>query len=101
MDNKKRKRITVQVRIAGPIDGKTVTFSGAVELRPGDSIRKLLKKADTLAETKAHKPFQRAFRQGPDPVLLLNGERIERSEEKNHPLKHGDQVSVIVALAGG
>ena len=96
-----KPKITVQVKIAGPIDGKTITFSGTVDLRPGDSIKKLLKKADALPETKSHKPFRKAFRQGVRPVILLNGERIDYPEEKDRALKNGDEVSVIVAIAGG
>lgn len=96
-----KHKITVQVKIAAPIDGKSVTFSGTVELRQGDSIKKLLKKADALTETKSHKPFRKAFRQGVSPVILLNGERIDLTEEKDRTLKEGDEVSVIVAIAGG
>jgi molybdopterin converting factor small subunit len=97
----KDNKITVHVKIAGPIDGKPFTFSGTVELSPGDSIKKLLKKADTLAETRVHKPFKKAFRQGVEPVLLLNGEGIDLSRGKNRALKDGDQVSVVVAIGGG
>ena len=101
MAQEKGKKISIQVKIVGPIDGRSVALSGTVELRQGDSIKKLLKKADTLAETKEIKPFKKAFRQGADPILLLNGERIDLSEGKDRTLKHGDQVSVIVAIAGG
>ncbi len=96
-----KPKITVQIKIAGPIDGRSVALSGTVELRQGDSIKKLLKKADALAETKSHKPFRKAFRQGVSPVILLNGERIDLNEGKNRTLKEGDEVSVIVAIGGG
>jgi hypothetical protein len=97
----KDNKITVHVNIAGPIDGKPFTFSCTVELRAGDSIKKLLKKADTLAETSVRKPFKKAFRQGVDPVLLLNGERIDLSRGKKRSLQDGDMVSVVITIGGG
>ena len=96
-----RNKITVHVKIAGPIDGRSVTLSGTVELGQGGTIKQLLKKADALPQAKGHKPFSKAFRQKVSPIVLLNGERIALPEEKDRILKEGDEVSVIVALAGG
>jgi hypothetical protein len=94
-------KITVHVKIAGPIGGRSVIFSGMLTMRAGDSIEKLLKEADTFPETRSHRPFQKAFQQGAAPILLLNGERVDLSNKNKPALKDGDSVSVVVAIGGG
>ena len=94
-------RITVRARIVGHIDGRPVHASGEVELKAGNTIREFFKRADASMGLKKQKPFKRAFKQGVRPVVLLNGDRIELPEEGTHALSDGDEVSVILALAGG
>ena len=85
----------------GHIDGRSFHASGEVELKAGITIREFFKRADAAMGLKKQKPFKRAFRQGVRPVVLLNGDRIELPEEGTHALSDGDEVSVILALAGG
>ncbi|MCK4788482.1 MAG: MoaD/ThiS family protein [Desulfobacteraceae bacterium] len=94
-------RITVRARIVGHIDGRSVHASGEVELKAGITIREFFKRADASMGLKKQKPFKRAFKQGVRPMVLLNGDRIELPEEETHALKDGDEVTVILALAGG
>jgi molybdopterin converting factor small subunit len=94
-------KITVRVRIMGPIDGQSVNASGTVFLKEGDTVKKLFKQVDAALDLKKQKPFRRAFKQGIRPVVLLNGDRIDLPQEENCGLTDGDEISVILAVAGG
>ncbi len=96
-----RSNIRITARVVGHIDGESVNASGVVELNAGGTIRDLLKQADRALGVKKQKPFKRAFRQGVRPVVLLNGDRIELPEENDRVLSDGDEVSIILTLAGG
>jgi molybdopterin converting factor small subunit len=78
-----------------------VTASGAVRLKEGDTIRKLFYRADAALGLRGKKPFKLAFRQGIRPVVLLNGDRLEIPEEGGRRLADGDEVNVILTVAGG
>ena len=94
-------RIFVRARIAGHYDGQPVDASGMVDLYDGDTVGKFFKKADAALGLKDRKPFKRAFKQGIRPVVLLNGDRLELPEESEYFLADGDEISVILTVAGG
>jgi len=94
-------KITVKARLAGYIDGKSVDVSGMVGLKSGDTVEKFFKKADAALGLKSRKPFKRSFKQGIIPVVLLNGDRLEPQEDSGRLLADGDEISVILTIAGG
>ena len=94
-------KITVRARIVGQFDGQPVNASGMVGLKAGDNVKKFFKKADAALGLKGRKPFRRAFNQGIRPVALLNGDRLELPEESARPLSDGDEISIILPVAGG
>ena len=94
-------KITVRARLAGYIDGESVDISGMVDLKSGDSVEKFFKKADAALGLKSRMPFKRCFKQGIIPVVLLNGDRFELHENSSRLLADGDEISVILTIAGG
>jgi molybdopterin converting factor small subunit len=72
-----------------------------VPLRAGDTVKVFLKRADGALGLKKNKPFRRVFKQGVRPVVLLNGDRIELPQENTRHLADGDEVSIILSMAGG
>jgi molybdopterin converting factor small subunit len=93
--------IRVRVRIAGLIDGHPLNAASTVELRHGATVKDLFKSADKAPAFNARRPFRRLFRQGIIPVILVNGDRLELPGDLSRRLGDGDQVSVILAVAGG
>lgn len=93
--------IAVRVRILGPVDGQSVNASGTVQLKEGDTVKRLFKRADAALGLRGQRPFKRAFRQGIRPVVLLNGDRLEIPEEGGRRLADGDEVNLILTVAGG
>ena len=85
----------------GPLEGELVNASAVVELKEGVTLKELLKKADAALGFKKQKPFKGAFRQGERSVILLNGDRFDLPEDGSHLLSEGDEVSVILFVAGG
>jgi molybdopterin converting factor small subunit len=85
----------------GPVNGRSVNASGTVRLREGGTVKNLFSRADTALGLKGKKPFKRALRQGIRPVVLLNGDRLEIPEESGKRLEDGDEVNVILTVAGG
>ncbi|NNG08391.1 MAG: MoaD/ThiS family protein [Desulfobacteraceae bacterium] len=94
-------KITVRVRIVGPLGGLSVDTSGTIQLKAGDTVKRLFNRADAALGLRGQKPFKQAFRQGIRPVVLLNGDRLEIPEEGGRCLADGDEVSVILTVAGG
>lgn len=91
----------MRVRIVGPMDGKSLNTSGTIQLREGDTVKKLFKCADTALGIKGAKPFKQVYKQRLRPVVLLNGDRLEVPDEGDRRLADGDEVSVVMTLAGG
>lgn len=84
----------------GPVNGQSVKTSGTVQLKEGDTVKRLFNRADAALGLR-QKPFKQAFRQGIRPVVLLNGDRLEIPEEGGRHLADGDEVDVILTVAGG
>jgi len=93
--------ITVRIRIMGPVDGQSVNASGRVQLKEGETVKNLFTRADAALGLRGQKPFKKALKQGIRPVVLLNGDRLEIPEESGKRLADGDEVNVILTVAGG
>lgn len=93
--------ITVRIRIVGPVNGQSVNASGRVQLKEGETVKNLFNRADAALGLRGQKPFKQALRQGIRPVVLLNGDRLEIPEESGKRLADGDEVNVILTVAGG
>ena len=93
-------KINIRVRIFGAVNGQSVKTSGTVQLKEGDTVKRLFNRADAALGLR-QEPFKQAFRQGIRPVVLLNGDRLEIPEEGGRRLADGDEVHVILTVAGG
>lgn len=93
--------ITVRIRIMGPVNGLSVNASGTVQLREGETVKNLFSRADAALGLRTERPFKKALKQGIRPVVLLNGDRLEIPEESGKHLRDGDEVNVILTVAGG
>lgn len=93
--------ITVRIRILGPVNGRSVNTSGTVQLKEGETVKNLFSRADAALGLRRERPFKKALKQGIRPVVLLNGDRLEIPEEGGKPLADGDEVNVILTVAGG
>jgi hypothetical protein len=93
--------ITVRIRIVGPVNGKSVNAAGTVQLKEGGTVKHLFSRADAALGLRDKRPFKKALRQGVRPVVLLNGDRLEIPEESGKRLADGDEVNVILTVAGG
>ena len=93
--------ITVRIRIVGPVNGQSVNASGTVQLKEGETVKNLFSRADDALGLRGKKPFKTVLKQGIRPVVLLNGDRLEIPEEGGKRLADGDEVNVILTVAGG
>jgi len=93
--------ISVRIRIMGPVNGQLVKASGTVQLKEGETVKNLFTRADAALGLQGQKPFKKALKQGIRPVVLLNGDRLEIPEESGKRLADGDEVNVILTVAGG
>jgi molybdopterin converting factor small subunit len=93
-------KINIRVQILGAVNGQSVKTSGTVQLKEGDTVKRLFSRADAALGLR-QKPFRQALRQGIRPVVLVNGDRLEIPEEGGRRLADGDEVHVILTVAGG
>ena len=93
--------ITVRAAVAGFLDGRSANHEGMVRIKPGETVMGLMKRADKVLGLTDDKPFRRAFRQPVEPLILVNGKRLEPAEISKHRLSDGDEIRILVAVAGG
>lgn len=93
--------IRVKAAVVGFLDGRSAHHEGTVQLKPEETVRGLLKRADKALGLMDHKPFRRVFRQPVEPLVLVNGRRLEPGEISKHRLSDGDEIRILVAVAGG
>jgi len=91
----------VRARIAGIIEGTPVNAEGAVELKDGATVKKFFKRVDKSMGFRKPKYFRAAFKQGVNPTVLLNGDRLDLPEGYKHRLSDKDEISVILPMSGG
>ena len=91
----------VRARIAGIIEGDPVNAEGEIEMKDGATVKKFLKQADGKMGFKKPKYFRLSLKQGIAPTMLLNGDRLDMREGLKTILTEGDEVTVLLPMAGG
>ena len=93
--------IRVRAVFGGVAEGRPITVEGQVELPDGATVKKFFKKADERLGCKKEKYFRRVP-SGKLPVsVLLNGNRLDLPQGLKTRLQDGDEITVIMPLAGG
>ncbi len=95
------QKMIIRVRIAGIIDCIPVHAEGDVKLKDGATLKKFFKEADKQMGFKKEKYFKKILKQGVEPTILLNGDRIDLPEGFKQILSDGDDMSVVLPMAGG
>lgn len=90
----------IGARIAGIIEGNPVNEEGAIELKEGATLKKFFKQADKKMGLE-RKYFKKSLKQPVTPTVLINGDRAEIPEDLKRRLSHGDEISVVLPMAGG
>ena len=91
----------VKIKIAGMVDRKLV--NRVLEVEPEKepiSIEELFDYLDRKQEL-GKKFFKKMLRLPSPPVLLLNGENMDLKEGLKQKLSDGDEISLIMPMAGG
>ncbi len=91
----------VKIKIAGMVDRKLV--NRVLEVEPEKesiSTEELFDYLDRKQEL-GKKFFKKMLRLPSPPVLLLNGENMDLKEGLKQKLSDGDEISLIMPMAGG
>ena len=91
----------IKVKIAGMVERKLV--NRVLEVEPEKqpiSIEELFDYLDRKQEL-GKKFFKKMLRLPSPPVLLLNGENLDLKEGLKRKLSDGDEISLIMPMAGG
>jgi sulfur carrier protein ThiS len=90
----------VKAKIAGMIDNKMLHQTYEEEVKDSVSVADLFKSIDKKAGFfKA--PFKKLLKASIKPVLLVNGEQAEIEDIATIIVKDGDEVSLLMPMAGG
>ena len=91
----------IKVKIAGMVERKLVNRVLEVEPEKDElNIGELLEFLDQKQEL-GKKFFKKMLKLPSPPVLLLNGENLDLKEGLRRRLSDGDEISLIMPMAGG
>ena len=90
----------VKVKVSGMVDRKLINRVLEKELEEGITIKKLFEKLDQEKEL-GRKFFKKMLKLPSPPVLLINGENVDLKEGLERALNDGDEISLIMPMAGG
>lgn len=91
----------IKVKIAGMVERKLVNRVLEVEPEKDElNIGELLEFLDQKQEL-GKKFFKKMLKLPSPPVLLLNGENMDLKEGLKQKLSDGDEISLIMPMAGG
>ena len=91
----------IRARIAGIIEGTSVHEEGEIEFKEGTTVKKFFKQIDKKMGFKKPKYFRMVFRQGIQPSILLNGDRLDMPDGYKRKLVDGDEITVMLPMSGG
>lgn len=92
-----RPRIAVQVVVMGMVDRHLVRFQGVVKVAVPATVGDGLKAAGRAAGV----DLLGAISKGDQPVILLDGFRLDLPDGLTTPLKDGASLSWLLPMAGG
>lgn len=93
----RRSRHTVHVRVLGVIGGRMVRWSGDVRVVPGATVGAVL----AAAARPARVDLPGALAAGDQPVLMLDGLRLDLPAALSHPVPDGAQLTWLQPMVGG
>ncbi len=90
----------VRVKIAGMIDRKMLNRVYDEEVREGLKLKELFEQLDK-SQGKGQNYFKKFLKLPTPPVILINGDQIELSEVLETVVKDGDEIALLMPMAGG
>jgi len=90
----------IRARIAGIIEGNPVNAEADIELKDGATLKKFFKQVDKKMGFK-QKYFKKSLKQPVTPTILINGDRAQMPGDMKRKLSDGDEISVVLPVAGG
>lgn len=91
----------VKARIAGVFTDAPIVATGEVELEENTDLKRFFEQADRAFGFRRPEYFRLALKMRNEPTILLNGDRLDLPEGFQHPLKHGDEITVLAPMTGG
>jgi len=85
----------------GVIEDSLVQREGEMELPMGITLKDFFKKADKALGSTQTPYFKMALKQRISPAIMINGNPVSLPEGFAQALSEGDEVSVILPMAGG
>jgi len=92
--------VGVHLKVAGFVDGRMVTAEADIEVPEGTSLKKMFKLADKSGKL-PKKLMKKIMSQPRQPTVLLNGETVDLPAGLKTTVSGGDEVAVMMPLAGG
>lgn len=91
----------IQARIMGVIEGALVHREGSMELPQGITLKAFFKKADKALGWSKDPCFKPALKGTIPPAVMINGNPVSFPEGFSQVLFEGDDISVVIPMAGG
>jgi molybdopterin converting factor small subunit len=91
----------IQARIMGVIEGSLVHKEGTAEFPARITLKEFFKKADKALGLSQTPYFKLALKQTIPPSIMINGNPVILPDDFRHPLSDGEEISVILPMAGG
>jgi molybdopterin converting factor small subunit len=91
--------MAIQVRVIGAFLERPLNKSFDEPFTTNDTLQSVFVRLDKR-KTLGRKFFSRIIKQG-QVTLLLNGDRLDLPEDMKRPLRDGDEISILSAIAGG
>ncbi len=91
----------IQARIMGVIEETLVQKEGEMDLPIRITLKGFFKKADKAMGSTKIPYFKLALKQSIPPSVMINGNLISLPEGFSQILNDGDEVSILLPLAGG
>ncbi len=87
-----------RVKLAGLIDRNMVNRVYDQEFEDGVKLKELLERLD---KTQAKNYFKKMLKLPTPPVILINGDQHDIPEAMEMAVKDGDEIALLMPMAGG
>jgi molybdopterin converting factor small subunit len=94
-------KMKIQARILGVIDEVLVQKEEEIQLPQGITLKVFFEKADKAMGSRKTPIFKLALKQSIPPSVMINGTPIFLPEGFSQILHDGDEVSILLPMAGG
>ena len=91
----------IRIRLFGVIEGKPIHAEGELALSKGRSLKKILKQADTVLGLEKPGTLRKILKPGAQAALLLQGDPLPFPEGLDYQPADGDEITILLPLAGG